>query len=50
MRYSFAGIGEGTQRTEETANKEGETDVIIFYYIYKRFPFYISNVNFMLEC
>ena len=26
----LAHIGKGTQRTEETANKEGETDVIIF--------------------
>lgn len=24
--FSFAGTGEGTKRTEETANKEGETD------------------------
>ena len=31
---SFVGIGEGTQRTEETANKEGETDDKTFDYAY----------------
>lgn len=44
--FSFVGIGEGTKRTEETASKEGEMDVIIFDYIF--INDFLLNIEFYI--